>query len=141
MITGKKSLAPILELVPQRPPFLMVSRLVYFDPTETIIEYDVPLRGHLINANILSEAGIMEHMAQSCAAHIGYRDREKPVKIGVIGAISKFELIRRIMTPSTISTIITEMAEVGDMLMVEARTYDNTGMLAAKCQLKISLID
>lgn len=134
-------LAPILSLIPQRPPFVMVSRLVSFSSTEASTEFDVPQQGHLLEATRLTETGLMEHMAQSCAAYIGYRNRTQPVKIGVIGAISNFELITHPPLGNTIGTRITVEAEVGDMLMVEARTSLSDGRPCASCKMKISLID
>lgn len=134
-------LAPILSLIPQRPPFVMVSRLVDFSPTGATTVFDVPQQGQLLSATHLTETGIMEHMAQSCAAYIGYRNRTQPVKIGVIGAISNFELITHPRLGQSISTSITVMAEVGDMLMVEVRTALPNGHQCASCQMKISLID
>ena len=134
-------LAPILSLIPQRPPFVMVSRLVEFAPTMGTSELDVQPDCILCEEGHLAEVGIMEHIAQTCAAYIGYRNRSLPIKIGVIGAVSNFKLMSQPHVGERIRSHIAVEAEVFDMLLIDAQTHRADGSLCATCQMKISLID
>ena len=85
----------ILELIPQRPPFVMVDHLVDFEPDRSVTDYYVREDGILVRDGHLSEAGIMENIAQSCAARIGYINKytkNETVKLGIIGAVRDLQV-------------------------------------------------
>src|SRR5574344_389339 len=60
------------ELLPQRPPFVMIDRLR--DVTDTTTETELTVREDNIfyQGGVLREAGIIENIAQTCAARLGY---------------------------------------------------------------------
>ena len=87
----------ISEILPQREPFLFVDRLVHYDERETVTAFTVPTDHLLVEDGHLAAAGILENMAQSSAARIGYLCKyilHVPVRIGYIGAIRKFRVHR-----------------------------------------------
>ena len=87
---------PIGELLPQRPPFVFVDSLLYYDPTVTRTAFRVPETGLFVEDGCFRTAGLIEHMAQSAAARIGYISRyvlHVPVRIGFIGNVRKLEEI------------------------------------------------
>ena len=62
----------ILDLLPQRPPFVLIDRLVHFDEHRTVTRFTVP-EGHLFcEEGCLQAAGLIENIAQTCAARMGY---------------------------------------------------------------------
>lgn len=134
-------LAPILSLIPQRPPFVMVDRLVAYTPTEATTEFEVRPDCVLCADGLLSEAGLAENIAQTCAAYIGYRNLHEKVKIGVIGAIKQLEIKVQPRVGQTISTTINIEADMFGMLLVKSRSYNNCGDLLSTCEMKISLIE
>lgn len=133
----------ILELIPQRPPFLLIDKLVDFQPEVSTTSFVVPPGGILVQNGFLSEAGLMENIAQSCAARIGYINKfckDETVKLGIIGAVKDFKLLFLPEAGSTLITRITTISEVFGITLVSAEVLLN-GKTAASCQMKISLTD
>ena len=62
----------ILDLIPQRPPFVMVDELLHYDPILSNTRFLIKESNILVENGLLSECGVIENMAQSCAARIGY---------------------------------------------------------------------
>ena len=79
----------ILTLIPQRPPFVLVDELTSCDEVETVTGYTVTVECPLQNGGVLQPSGLVENIAQSCAARIGYRSLRAggKVGIGVIGSV------------------------------------------------------
>lgn len=134
------STIPIIDLIPQRPPFVMVDRLVAFESTAAKTQFLVKPDCILCQNGHLSEAGMMENLAQTCAAYIGYRNREQEVKIGVIGAIKNFEIIDMPKIGATIESTIRVVADVFGMLLVNG-CITSAGRVISTCEMKISLLD
>jgi len=132
----------ILTLIPQRPPFVMIDRLTYCDPKTTITELEVRGDNLFVEEGHLSTTGMVENIAQTCAARMGYINlcSNKPVKLGVIGAIRNFELTALPPVGSTLTTTIEVQEEVFQMLLVEATVACN-GSIQATAQMKIALTD
>ena len=99
----------IRDILPQRPPFLFVDRLVRYDDAETVTAFTVPAEHLLVEDGHLTASGILENMAQSSAARIGYLCKyilHVPVRIGYIGAIRKFRANRLPATGETVQTTV-----------------------------------
>ena len=60
------------EILPQREPFVFVDRLVHYDERETVTVFTVPAEHLLVADGYLTAPGVLENMAQSSAARIGY---------------------------------------------------------------------
>ena len=58
-------------LIPQRPPFMMVDKILSCDDTDAVTEFLVRQDNILLDDNKLSSAGIVENMAQSCHGQRG----------------------------------------------------------------------
>ena len=133
----------ILELIPQRPPFLLVDRLTDFEPERSMTSFVVKENGVLVRDGRLSEAGVMENIAQSCAARIGYINKYKKnetVKLGIIGAIRDFTVTELPSVGDTLVTEIVVISEVFDITLVKAEVKVGDAVIAG-CQMKISLTD
>lgn len=131
---------PIEQLIPQRPPFVLVDRLIHYEALAATTEFFVGPNCILLNGTRLSEAGLVENIAQTCACYIGYRNRTQPVKIGVIGAIKNFEIQATVPVESHISTDIQVEADIFDMLLVKGQIRLKDSIVVT-CEMKISLID
>ena len=59
-------------LLPQQEPFVMIDTLVAFDELTTVTETTINERRMFVADSVMSEAGIIENIAQTCAARIGY---------------------------------------------------------------------
>ena len=88
---------PITSLIPQRPPFVMVDRVLSCDTTDAVTEFAIREDNIFLDDMKLSAAGIIENMAQSCAARMGCINRmhNESVKIGFIGDIRDCHIIRQ----------------------------------------------
>ena len=129
---------PQSELLPQRPPFVMIDRLVSCDDVFSITELEVRPDNIFISDGRLSAAGLVENIAQTCAARIGYFNLS--VKIGVIGSISNLNIIRAPKVGERLTTTIELLEEVFQMTLVEAVVRSGDEELA-RCNMKIALTD
>ena len=84
----------ILTLIPQRPPMVMVDALVHFDPVASETSLVVRHDNILVEEGKLTPYGLLENIAQSCAARIGYINlcHAETVRIGVIGALQNMTI-------------------------------------------------
>ena len=113
----------VSEILPQREPFLFVDRLVHYDERETVTEFRIAADHLLVADGYLTAPGILENMAQSSAARIGYLCRyilHVPVRIGYIGAIKKFRVYRLPTVGETLTTTILFREDVFGISLVDA---------------------
>ena len=132
----------ISELIPQRPPFVMVDRLLYCDMSVTRTQLEIR-EGNIFNdRGRLSTAGICENIAQTCAARLGYLSLSsgQAVKLGYIGAISNMQVFRTPQTGQTIETEINVLQEVFNITLVHAVVKCGDEVIA-ETDLKIALGD
>ena len=123
----------ILELLPQRPPMVMVDRLVHCDPVVTVTELTVREDNIMVEGGRLSACGLIENVAQTCAARTGYINISsgKEVRIGVIGALRDIEIHSLPITGSTITTRIEVSDEVFGMTLAQAESRCGDTLLAS----------
>lgn len=132
----------ILSLIPQRRPFVLVDRLVRCDARDAVTSFVVSQECLLCDDGVLQPHGIIENMAQSCAARIGYLSLQKSgaVGIGVIGSVSDFTFSRLPHVGERVETVITIDEEVFNFTLVSARVTGEDGELMASARMKIALI-
>ena len=114
---------PVSEILPQRDPFVFVDRLERYDERETVTSFTVPAEHLLVEDGHLTASGILENMAQSSAARIGYQCKyilHVPVRIGYIGAIRKFRVHRLPAVGETLSTTIVLREDVFGISLADA---------------------
>jgi len=129
-------------LLPQQEPFVMIDRLVHYDPVRTVTSLEVRADNIFVDNGHLSVAGINENIAQTCAARMGYISRSsgERVRIGVIGAITGFSVSRTPLTGEVLTTTIDVVQEVFQVTLVHA-TVKVGDELIAETDLKIALQD
>ena len=135
----------ILELLPQRPPFIMVDKLTYYDPIITKTVFTVRDDNLFCKDGKMEEAGMIENIAQSCAARMGFKEKTEPqrdgvIKIGFIGMIKNMELFRNPLVGEILDTTVVIKEEVFNSTLVETtvKTDDET---LATCEMKIYLTE
>lgn len=132
----------VLAYIPQRPPFVFVSALESYSQNEGTCSYIVTDSSPLVNNGAISIGGIIEHMAQSCALYMGYRNgiarANAPLMQGVIGALSCMEFFSCVSVGETLRSDVVIIGEYGSMVMAEV-TSSSAGRLVAKGTLKVSL--
>jgi predicted hotdog family 3-hydroxylacyl-ACP dehydratase len=135
----------IPDLLPQRPPFIMVDRLTYYDPAVTKTMFRVNEDNLFCHDGIMEESGLIEMIAQACAARMGYQEkteahRDGVIKIGVIGMIKKMEIFRNPQVGEELETTVEIMADVFNATLVGTKVESGNETLAT-CEMKIYLTD
>ena len=131
----------IHELLPQQEPFVMVSRLVHFDDVRTICEMDIQADNIFVEDGHLNASGMIENIAQTCAARIGYVNKyilKKAVQIGFIGAIRNLEVIGLPAVGQQIKTTVDVIEEVFGMTLATAVIKQGDCMLMTT-EMKIAV--
>jgi len=130
------------ELIPQRPPFVMIDRLVSSDAVFSVTELEVCPENLFVENGRMTAAGMVENIAQTCAARIGYINLNsgEVVKIGVIGSISNLTIERTPKVGEHLTTTIELLEEVFQVTLVEAVIKSGDEELA-RCKMKIALTD
>ena len=130
------------ELIPQRPPFVMIDRLVSCDMVVTTTELEVREENVFVAEGRLSAEGLMENMAQTCAARMGYINLSKgeKVKLGVIGAVNSFDIFRTPKVGEKIVTTIEVLEELFQITLAKAVVRRGAEVIA-EAKMKIALMD
>lgn len=113
----------IREVLPQRPPMLMVGRMVSYEEPSMVTELTVGEDNIFLEDGRLLSSGIVENMAQSSAARIGYINKyilHLPVKVGYIGAVRNLRIFRNPGAGETLTTTVTALQEVFGITLVDA---------------------
>lgn len=122
----------ILSLIPQRPPVVMVDSFAGID--DGISVTGLTIRGDNIfcDGGVMSECGVIEHMAQSAAARTGYVHLEegREVPVGFIGSVNRFEISRLPHVGETLRTELQIIQEVGAISLIEAATRSGDEVIA-----------
>lgn len=127
-------------LLPQQEPFVMVGTLTYFERSRIKTELRIPEDNIFVNDGYFSAAGIIENMAQTCAARLGYINKYillKDIQLGFIGALRDMEVVSLPKVGETIVTEVVIREEVFGMLLADA-TVMCGNRLIAKTEMKIA---
>lgn len=85
----------ICKLIPQREPFILVDKIIEFQPNKIVGGFTIPEKHVLVTPQgFLTEAGIIEHFAQTIALFQGYDYflKNQPTPVGYIGSIKNIEI-------------------------------------------------
>ena len=129
----------IRELIPQRPPMLLVDELTEASADSSTTTYRVREDAALVSNGMLSEAGIIEHMAQSASALAGFLAVENGATeppLGMIGEVRNFKLAKQPAVGESLTTKVVMGLSVNGVTNVGIETR-NEGELVATCELKI----
>ena len=133
----------VLTLLPQQPPFVMVDRLLACDDTRTVCSF-TPQRDNLFcEQGVLKAAGVIENIAQSCAARVGFVNKyilRQAVQVGYIGAVRNLTIYREPRVGETLRTTVVIEESVMGMTLASARV-EAADELIAETQIKIALAE
>ena len=131
----------IHELLPQQEPFVMIGHLVQLDDVRTVTETIICDDNIFTEDGCFSAFGMIENIAQTCAARIGFINKyvlKKDVQIGFIGAIRNFEVLGLPKVGQTITTIVDVREEVFGMTLASAQVKQDEQILA-ETEIKIAI--
>lgn len=131
----------IHELLPQQEPFVMIGRLTHFDRVFTVTETVVDEQNMFVEDGRFSATGLMENIAQTCAARIGYVNKyilKKGIQLGFIGAVRNFEVLDLPQVGEMITTTVEVKEEIFGMTLASATVTCN-GKTLVQTEMKIAV--
>jgi LPXTG-motif cell wall-anchored protein len=117
----------ILELIPQRMPIVMVDEFLGIEENMSRTCLTVSDGNIFVDNGEFSECGLIEHIAQSAAARVGYifKSQNQTIPIGYIGAVNDFSLVENPKVGDTITTV--NGSDIADINNYHAGTLPSTG--------------
>ncbi|MBO4935976.1 MAG: pseudouridylate synthase [Alistipes sp.] len=128
-------------VLPQQEPFVMVGTLTHFELTTSTTETRIEEENIFVNDGKFSASGMMENIAQTCAARIGFYNKyilKKDVQVGFIGAIRNYVVHSLPEVGSTIVTKVDILEEIFGMTLANAEIKCNNEVIAT-AEIKLSV--
>lgn len=119
----------------------MVEKLLYCDEQTTKTSLTITIDNLFVFNGLMSQAGILENVAQTCATRLGYLTINQPVRIGFIGAINDFDFTGYL--PHVGEVVFTEIkviAEIGNIILIASKVECN-GEVIASGSMKVALME
>ncbi len=130
----------IHSLLPQKEPFVMIDKLLQCDKQTTITSFVIKSDNLFFDKEVFTESGIVENIAQTCAARLGYINsvlNSSGVKIGFIGSVKNLNLHRLPLEDERLETRIDVQDEIFNIVLVKA-TVRIADEVIADCEMKIA---
>ena len=128
----------ITDLIPQKPPFVMVDKLLNFSETTTTTGFTIKADNIFVENGLFKEPGMVENIAQTAAARAGYiaKTENKPVLVGYIGAVNELQIFSLPKTGDELVTEITIENQIFDVTLISGKIICNSETIA-QCKMKI----
>lgn len=134
----KVSKAQIESFLPQRAPFIMVDNLIHATPDVFETDFMISADNIFLEGNILREFALIENIAQSTAAGLGFLNRSSlliPLD-GYIGAITKLIVHQLPEVNDTIYTMVTRLLQLNNMYLLRGENFVH-GKKLLECEVKL----
>jgi predicted hotdog family 3-hydroxylacyl-ACP dehydratase len=128
----------ITSVIPQGHPFVMIDQLVSSDEICSSTTFLIKAENVLVESGELSEAGIIENIAQTAAAGFGYitQKNKKPIVVGYIAAVKNLEIFALPKVGEIIETNVVVTNQIFDVTVISGSVKRN-GELLGSCEMKI----
>jgi predicted hotdog family 3-hydroxylacyl-ACP dehydratase len=128
----------ILDLIPQRPPMVMVGNHVFYDDRKTITTFFIETDNIFCKDGVFTEPGLIENIAQTCASRIGYFNKinQKEILIGFIGAIKNLKIHFLPPAQTELTTEIFIETEILGFTLIHGKVMSD-GKTCAECEMRI----
>jgi predicted hotdog family 3-hydroxylacyl-ACP dehydratase len=123
----------LIELIPQKPPFVLISSLLEVSDMHSVTSFTFNA-GHVMCENgKLTAGGLMENIAQTAAAKMGYECalQGKKIPIGFIGDVRDFLFTRLPLAGEEIVTEINITNQVFDVTIISGNVKLNGEEIAS----------
>jgi 3-hydroxyacyl-[acyl-carrier-protein] dehydratase len=128
----------ITDFLPQRPPVVMIDSLLEADVQHTVSSLTVSDDNIFCEDGVFTESGLVENIAQTAAAGVGYicRTEGKPVPVGFIASIRDLTVS---LLPEKGSKLITEIVNLDQVMGVSIvrGTVKLGDEVIAGCEMRI----
>jgi predicted hotdog family 3-hydroxylacyl-ACP dehydratase len=133
--------ATIGQYIPQKPPIIMIGKLLETTPTKTMTSLVIKEDNLFCNGGFFREPGLIENMAQTAAAGIGFISKENGEEppTGFIGGLRNLLIYSLPRVGCEIRTEVTIEHEVFDAKVVKGKIFFEENCIA-ECELKVFLI-
>lgn len=122
----------LLGLIPQKKPFVMVDKLLYFSQEQVVSGFSITAENLFTDNATFNAPGLIENMAQTVALHTGYEYylKKEPAPTGYIGAIKKVEIIALPKIGQELITTVTILHSIMGITLVQAEVKCNDTIMA-----------
>lgn len=130
----------ILNLIPQKFPFVMVDKLYDFSENQIISGLTITSDNIFTSDGIFNAPGLIENMAQTVAMHKGYTYylKNEPAPVGYIGAIKKAEILEMPKVGQELRTTVNILHDIMGVTLVEANIVCENRLIA-QSEIKTAL--
>lgn len=130
----------LLELIPQREPVVMIGSFMGITECVSYTGLKISEENIFCEGGVFQEYGLIEHIAQSAAARIGYiyRCHNKRIPLGFIGSVDKMTIHALPLVADELETAIRVEQEVGEITLISARVVCK-GKVMCEGHMKIFL--
>lgn len=128
-------------ILPQQEPFVMIGNLTHFEMMTSTSETTILESNIFVDNGHFSAAGMMENIAQTCAARIGFYNKyvlKKAVQVGFIGAVRNYVIDSLPAVGSVITTRVDILEEIFGMTLASAEVMCE-GRVVASAEIKLSV--
>jgi hypothetical protein len=128
----------IIPLIPQKPPFVMVGKLLHADENSARSSFVIAADNLFVQNNTFQEAGLLENIAQTAALGIGYAATRshQEVTAGYIGAVKDFEVFSLPQVDDELLTEVTIENRIFDVTVLSGKVWHDDKLLAS-CEMKV----
>jgi len=124
----------IRTLLPQQPPMVMVDRLISADEKSATTSLRIREDNIFVSDGRLNAYALIEVMAQTAAAQLGYEDKClrgcQEVRIGYIGSIKRMHIEDVPKTGETLTTRMQVQEDFMNMKLVAVESFVNDRQIA-----------
>lgn len=130
----------ITAYIPQRPPMVMIDELILANDSSCTTSLTILSENIFVNGDHFSEPGMIENIAQTAAAMVGYQCyvNRTPVPVGFIAAVKNWRLSKIPNINTTIETTIQVINSVMDVSIVEGNIKQD-GEPLCSCEMRIMI--
>ena len=131
------------DILPQRHPFIMIDRLTHYDEVVTSTSLLVSSHNIFVEKGRMLATGLIENMAQTGAARMGYINlyvNHGKVVLGFIGEVKRLAIHRLPRVGECVETTVEVRSEVLSTLLVQA-TMRAGGEVVAEGSMKICMAE
>jgi len=127
--------------IPQKPPMVMIDRIVAADDKTTVTSFVVRGENIFCEHGRFREPGLIENIAQTAAAGAGLKPglKEDEARVGFIGGIRNLKIHSLPKVGDELTTSVTVEHEVFDATVVNGKIFLGDQVIA-ECELKIFLV-
>ena len=128
-------------VLPQQEPFVMVGNLIAFTSDASTTETVISDTNIFVDNGYLSPSGMMENIAQTCAARVGFYNKHvlhKDVQVGFIGAVRNYLINELPAAGTTIHTKVDILQDIFGMTLANARVVSGDKVYAT-AEIKLSV--